>query len=225
MGVRLPPGARDWSKYRSRVPARRTALRHATLLCSLTIAWNVLSGTAAIAVAASTGSLALAGFGLNSAIDSAASAALVWRFREEDRDASRARQMEQKTLRLVGVALLAAALYVVAQAARSLLARSGPQSSQLGIALAAASLLVLPPLAYGKRRLARELQSRALHGDSVLTAAGAFLAGIALAGLVLTDTLGWWWADSVAAIAVGSVLFRAGANALRDQPMGHLDSG
>ena len=46
------------------------ALRRAMLLCALTVAWNTIVGSAAVATAVATGSRALIGFGLNAIVDS-----------------------------------------------------------------------------------------------------------------------------------------------------------
>jgi divalent metal cation (Fe/Co/Zn/Cd) transporter len=166
-----------------------------------------------------SGSLALVGFGLEGAIDSVASAVLVWRFRSEQRDASRAEEIERKTVHVVGLTLLLVSAYVLAQAIRSLVTSSRPEASAVGIALAACSLGILPPLAFLKGRLARRLQSRALRGDSVLTGAGAVLAGVALVGLVSNEVLGWWWADPLAGAVISVALAWEGRKMLARSPV------
>jgi divalent metal cation (Fe/Co/Zn/Cd) transporter len=186
-------------------------------LCTITVAWNVLVGTAAIATGVVTGSLAVAGYGLEAVIDSVASSMLIWRFRTERVSPERAELAEAWTLRVVGWTLVVAGVYLIALALRSLVAATGPRSSSLGIILTVSSLVVLPPLAYAKLRRARELGSRALRGDAVLTAAGALLAGAALVGRILDETLGWWWSDHLAALAIAVVLLAQGVHMLRDK--------
>ena len=187
---------------------RARDLRAAATLCSLTVAWNVLAGGAAIATAVAVGSLSLVGFGINAALDSAASAALVWRFRAEEIDAPRAARLEELTVRIVGVTLVAVAVYLAARAVASLRTGSGPDTSAASVTITALSALVLPPLAYGKLRLARRLRSKALRGDGVLTTIGAALALLALSGLGLNAMLGWWWTDAAAALLMSVVLLR-----------------
>jgi divalent metal cation (Fe/Co/Zn/Cd) transporter len=196
---------------------RETQLRSALWLCTITVAWNVLVGTAAIATGVVTGSLAVAGYGLEAVIDSVASSMLIWRFRTERVSPERAELAEAWTLRVVGWTLVVAGVYLIALALRSLVAATGPRSSSLGIILTVSSLVVLPPLAYAKLRRARELGSRALRGDAVLTAAGALLAGAALVGRILDETLGWWWSDHLAALAIAVVLLAQGVHMLRDK--------
>jgi divalent metal cation (Fe/Co/Zn/Cd) transporter len=115
--------------------------------------------------------------------------------------------------------MLAAAVYVASQAARSLIIRAHPGQSVTGIVLLAVSLAVLPLLAYMKLRLAVQLDSRALRGDGLLSLAGAALAAIALADLALDRSLGWslgWWqADPAAASLIALFVLREGWRTLR----------
>jgi divalent metal cation (Fe/Co/Zn/Cd) transporter len=180
------------------------------------VAWAALAGVASVAAGAVTGSLALLAFGLDSVIDGSASAALVWRFRLELRRAGRPVHAERTAARAVAAAMLAAAVYVVAQAARSLIIGVHPGQSVIGLVLLAGSLVVLPVLSHIKLRLAGPLRSRALRGDGVLSAAGAALAAVALAGLAVDRSLGWWWADPAAASLIALVLLREGWRTLGD---------
>lgn len=191
-------------------------LRAAVQLSILTIIWNVLAGGMAVVTAAAIGSLSLASFGLSAALDSIASAALIWRFGAEARDSSRGHRLETVTVRIVGSTLIIAALYVAGQAARSLWSGSGPDVSTVAVLIAGLSLLVLPLLALAKLRLATRLGSRALRGDGVLTAIGATLAALTLLGLVLDELLGWWWSDAGAAILMSGLLVREGILTLRE---------
>ena len=100
--------------------------------------------------------------------------------------------------RLVSVVL-------TAESAAALAAGSRPGSSAIALAVAAVSLAVLAPLAYAKRRLGGRLGSAALRGDGALSGIGASTCLLALAGLALYRTLGWWWADRVAALVVAAI--------------------
>ncbi len=159
--------------------ARVRLTRSAALACGASMVWAGAVGAAALVTGAISRSLALVAFGLDSFVDGSASAMLVW---------------------------LLAATYVTVQAIRNLTTGSGPTSSTLGLALAAASVLVLPVLAWMKLRLAGPLGSKALRGDGILSAAGAALAAAALLGLMLARALGWWWADSIAGLAIAAAL-------------------
>jgi divalent metal cation (Fe/Co/Zn/Cd) transporter len=118
--------------------------------------------------------------------------------------------VERRAARLVGAVLVLVAIYLTVGAVAAFTNHSEPQKSPLGMALTGGSIVVLPILAMAKLRLARALDSRALRGDGVLSGAGALLAFAALIALVLNSGLGWWWADSIAALVIAVVLFWEG---------------
>ena len=91
--------------------------------------------------------------------------------------------------------------------ARLALGPSDARRERVGrnLSSAAVAVVVLTPLAYLKRTTAVALASRALKGDSTLSAVGAAAALFALLGLLLYRSLGWWWADRVAAIGIACI--------------------
>jgi divalent metal cation (Fe/Co/Zn/Cd) transporter len=188
--------------------SRTDSLRLAVRLSVASVVWNAAAGVTATLAGVLAGSLALAGFGLDSVVDGAASCMLIWRFQSEDRDPTGAAGVEHRAARLVGLALLLIGLYVGGRAGVALATHSATATTVVGIIIAAASLAVLPPLSRAKRRAAAELGSRALRGDSVLTAMGAVLAAAALLGLAATPLLGWWWADSAVSLGIAVILVR-----------------
>jgi divalent metal cation (Fe/Co/Zn/Cd) transporter len=185
---------------------RDEALSVAIRLSLVTIAWNVIGGTVAVISAVAYGSLSLAAFGISMLIDTAASVALVWRFRREASDPEGADRVEARAEVAIGVAMAGAALYLTAQSAHSLWNGSHPETAPPGIVVSIASLLFLPWLARAKWNVAVELGSNALRGDSLLTAASAALAALTLAALVVNSALGWWWADAAAALLIAAAL-------------------
>ena len=194
---------------------RARDLSHATRLSLVSILWSGIVGAIATLAALQSGALSLLGFGVNALIDASASAALVWRFAVEVRAARRAEQVERAAERVVGAALCALGIYLIAGSVQALAEGAHPAGSELGVGLLCASLLVQPPLAFLKRRVAIRLRSGALRADSFLTAIGALLALLSLAGLVATSALGVGWADAIAALAVGLIVLREGALSLR----------
>jgi divalent metal cation (Fe/Co/Zn/Cd) transporter len=192
------------------VRPREAGLSVAIRLSFVTIAWNVVGGTVAVVSAVAYDSLSLAAFGLSMLIDTGASVALVWRFHRETRDPEGADRLEARAELAIGVAMVCAALYLLLQSAHSLWRGTHPDTAPPGIAVAVVSLLFLPWLARAKWRVAAELGSNALRGDSLLTAASAALAGLTLVALFAYSALGWWWADAAAAAAIAvALLFEA----------------
>ena len=177
-----------------------------------TIFWNVLEALVAILAGLVAGSIALVGFGLDSVIEVVSGVALFWRLRQRGELESRA---EARALKIVGLTFFALAVYVGYESISNLWLRRQPEKSLVGIALAAVSLVVMPVLGYAKRRVARELGSRALAADAMETFLCSFLSLALLLGLALNAALGWWWADPVAALGMVAFMVREGREAFR----------
>ena len=193
---------------------RESLVRRGQRLSWLTLVYNSLEGFVAIGAGLLAGSVALVGFGFDSAIELAASAAALWRL-NADVDPVERERVERLTLRAVGVLFLALALYVTLDAVNALLKQEAPDESTVGIVLAAASLVVMPLLARAKRRVAIALGSRALRAESQQTQLCTYLSAILLGGLTLNAFFGWWWADPAAALIMVPIIGREGLEALR----------
>lgn len=188
-------------------------------LVAVTMAYNGVEAVLAVGAGVAAGSIALVGFGLDSVIELAAAAVLFWRLGLEARGAA-AHEIEageRRVRRFVGGTFVALALYVTAQAGWVLWRRAAPEESALGIALAIVSLVVMPLVAWGKLRAAREVGSRALAAEAKETLACSYLSAALLAGLAANALAGWWWADPVAALAMVPWLVKEGAEGLRGE--------
>lgn len=194
---------------------REELLRRALVLSVLSIVINGIAGGSAVFVGLTSGSLSLLGFGFDAAIDSAASVALVWRFRIEAREPHRAERVEKIAEAVVGAVLLVLAAYLGLSAVRALATNAHPEATTIGTALLVFSVVVLPPLALAKHRTARSLRSGALRADSLLTGIAAMLALISLAGIGLATAFGLTWADAVGALVVTVILVREGIGSLQ----------
>ena len=181
-----------------------------------TIGWNIVEASISVWAGVLAGSTALIGFGIDAAIESSSGAVLLWRLQ----DGGDHHERESAALKLVGVSFLMLAVWVGYDAVGSLIHREPPSPSYVGIGIAALSLVVMPWLAYGKRRVAASLESRALEADSRQTSLCAYLSAILLGGLVLNAFLGWWWADSAAALAMVPIIGHEGVRALRGDHCG-----
>src|SRR4030095_8435332 len=109
--------------------SRATDLRHALGLSAFSIMWSGVAGSVAVYSALVSGSLSLLGFGVDAVIDSIASVVLVWRFSVEARQPHRAERVETAAERVVGLALIALALYLAFGAMRALMAQAQPETS------------------------------------------------------------------------------------------------
>lgn len=197
-------------KVHQPAPDRTKSLGRGLVLEYFTLAWNSLEAIVGLVAGALAGSIALVGFALDSVVEASSGAILVWRLRSE-RDGTRtAEEVERKAVRLVAVAFFALSAYVGARAALDLSSGSRPDQSVPGIILAIVSLIVMPLLAWRKRTIARELDSRALQADSMQTTLCTYLSAFLLLGLVTNALFGWWWADPLAGLAIAAFAAKEG---------------
>jgi divalent metal cation (Fe/Co/Zn/Cd) transporter len=182
-----------------------------------TVGWNVVEGIIAIAAGVIAGSIALVGFGLDSYIEVASGLVLIWRLRkhgfsnEEDEETA-----EKKAIFFVGMTFFLLASYVIYESGKKLLLHEQPEESLIGIVLATVSLIVMPFLAVWKRKIAEEINSRALRADALETLACSYLSFTLLLGLGGNALFGWWWADPVAALAMVYFLVKEGTEAVQE---------
>ncbi len=193
---------------------RTAAVRRGKWLTWATIAYNSVEAVLSIGAGVWAGSIALVGFGFDSVIEVTSSVAGLWRLRMDAAPAARARA-ELLALRIIGVCFLLLALYVLIDAVLALYNRQRPEGSPLGIAVAVASVITMPLLARAKRRVAAQLTSRALTAEARQTQLCMYLSAVLLAGLILNATLGWWWADPVAALVMVPIMAWEGVQAVR----------
>ena len=194
--------------------SRPALVRRGLLLNYASLGYNCLEGLIAVGAGLVAGSIALMGFGLDSLIEVSASTAALWRL-YSDRDSARRARAERLALRIIGALFLALAAYVAAEAAHALAARAAPDESVVGIVLAILSLAVMPLLARAKRRVALAMGSGALAAEARQTTLCTYLSAILLAGLLLNATVGWWWTDPLAALAMVPLIMKEGIDGLR----------
>lgn len=198
------------------LPPRPELLRRGRNLEYATVGYNVIEGVVAIGSGLLAGSIALVGFGIDSGIEVLSGLILLWRL-DSRRDEEDRERVEARALKLVGWSFLILAAYVAWDAISSLLRRDVPDESLVGIALAAVSVVVMPLLVRAKRRVAAQLNSRALAADSKQTELCTWLSAILLGGLALNALAGWWWADPVAALVMVPIIANEGIEALRGE--------
>jgi divalent metal cation (Fe/Co/Zn/Cd) transporter len=196
------------------VLSRTNVVRRGERLAWATVAYNSIEAVLALGAGIVAGSVALVGFGLDSVVELSSSAAGIWRLRADAAPERRVRA-ERIALRTIGACFLLLAAYVLFDAASALWRREAPGESVLGIVIACGSLIVMPMLARAKRRVAAQLESRALTAEAKQTELCTYLSAILLAGLALNALFGWWWADPVAGLAMVPIIGWEGVEALR----------
>jgi divalent metal cation (Fe/Co/Zn/Cd) transporter len=162
----------------------------------ITLGWNVVGVVIIMLAALPARSVALVGFGLDSLIEIFASLVVVWQLKGIHRD------REKPALRLIGVAFIVLALYVLAQSAYSLASGQRPEPSPGGTLWLSATLIAMLLLAWGKHRIGTQLANPVLLTEGRVTLVDAYLAAAVLAGLFLNAAFGWWWADPLAGLVI-----------------------
>lgn len=199
--------------------AARKWVRIGLGLVVATMVYNIVEAGLALWFGAEAESIALVGFGLDSVIETAAAGVLLWRLQLEARGAEpeEVEKAEQQVQRFIGATFLALALYVFGQAGWMLVRQEAPSESPLGILLAIASLVIMPLVSIGKLRAATELGSPALRAEAKETLACSYLSFTLLLGLGANVSVGWWWADPIAALFMIPWLVKEGLEGVRGE--------
>ena len=192
-------------------PAERDRLiGRAKALSWLSLAWMTVEGTVAITAAVIAGSVALLGFGLDSAIEGLASVIVIWRFTGARRLSDHAELRAQKA---VAVSFFLLAPYIVQDAVRTLIAGDHPSTSWVGIGLSVSSIVVMPLLGRAKQQVGERLESGATAGEGAQNLLCAYMAAGVLVGLAANAAFGWWWLDPVIALVIAAIAVREGREA------------
>ena len=189
-------------------PARRAVAYE-----GVTIGCNVLEGVVAVGAGLVAGSVALTGFGFDSGIEVAAAAVVLTRLLAELRGAGVDERKEWLALRFIALTFFALAAYVLVEGARDLITGATPDTSVVGIALTAASIVVMPWLARAKRRAGEQLGSRLVIADAAETKLCALLSVSTFLGLLGYAAFGATWIDSVAGFVIVYFAVREGREA------------
>lgn len=198
----------------SSIASARRWRRWAWFLTAATIGWNTVEALVAVASGLAAGSVALVGFGLDSVVELSSALVIVWLLVSRGQDEEANERTEARAVRLIAVSFFGVAAYVIVDALGRLLGvGEPPEQSTVGLVLVTLSLVVMPTLAWAKRRVAAGLGSVALRADAGETLVCAYLSAAVLVGLAANSLLGWWWMDPLAGLAVAALALREGRRA------------
>ncbi len=186
--------------------------RRALLLAWGGNAWHLVEFAVAVGAGIAAGSVALVGFGIDSVIEALAGGVVVWLF-TGGRGSSHRHERRAQQLIAVSYAILVA--YVGVESVRDLLGSHHPETSWVGIGLAAVTAPTMPLLARAKRNVGRKLGSSATVSEAGQNLICAYLSVALLVGLLANALLGWWWADPAAALVIAAVAAREGLESWR----------
>jgi divalent metal cation (Fe/Co/Zn/Cd) transporter len=199
-------------------PADRARLVNmAVRLEWLTIAWMVIEAAVACSAALAAHSIALMAFGIDSLIELASAAVLIWRLSVElQQGGDFPERTERAAARIAGGLLFALALYVIAAALWALFTRTGESFSWAGLVVALLAMPIMAFLARRKLTLAERLGSRALRADAIEAVTCGWLSAIVVIDLLLQAVLDAWWIDPLLSLAIVWLLVKEGREAWAD---------
>src|SRR6266700_3155304 len=203
---------------------RADDVRLALVLTYITLGWMTIEGAASLLLGWVSKSLLLEAFGIDSVIELFSAAVLLWRLRVESSDTATSEHVklvERRAARLVGYSLYALVAYVVLNSGYGLFIAkriTDTHESIWGILIGAVAKVGMPILAGYKLKVAARLDSRALRADAVESITCGYLSIVLMIGLAATWLLGWWWLDSVAALALIPFIIKEARSATSGEP-------
>jgi divalent metal cation (Fe/Co/Zn/Cd) transporter len=199
---------------------RSEDIQLALLLTYITLGWMTIEGAASLLLGWVSKSLLLEAFGIDSVVELFSAGVLLWRLRVEAKgnaDGARVENVERRAARLVGYTLYLLVVYVIWNSAYGLFIAhrvTDTHESVWGILIGLVAKIGMPILAGFKLQVAARLNSRALRADAIESITCGYLSIVLMVGLAATWLFGWWWLDSVAAIALIPFLIKEGRAAI-----------
>jgi divalent metal cation (Fe/Co/Zn/Cd) transporter len=202
-------------------PSRAVDVGLALSLTYITIGWMTVEALASLLLGWSSECLLLEAFGIDSVVELFSAGVLLWRLKVEANGVATAEHVEaaeKRAARWIGYSLYALVVYVIANSAGGLfLAQriTDTRESVWGILIGLTAKVGMPILAGYKLQVAARLNSRALRADAVESITCGYLSIVLMIGLAATRVFGWWWLDSVAALALIPFLLKEARGAIR----------
>src|SRR5882724_7382954 len=207
----------------SQTRERADDVRLSLLLTYITLGWMTIEGAASLLLGWASKSLLLEVFGIDSLIELFSAGVLLWRLRAEASGAATSEHVEaveRRAARWVGYSLYLLVVYVVFNSGYGLFVAkriTDTHESVWGILIGVVAKVGMPILAGYKLKVAARLNSRALRADAVESIVCGYLSIVLIVGLAATRILGWWWLDSIAALALIPFLIKEGREAIRGE--------
>ena len=168
------------------------------------VGWDVIEGIVAVTAGLLAGSIALIGFGIDSAIEVFAALVVIWQLRK----ASDARY--KTALRLIAISFFVLAAYVGNKSISDLIEHHEPDVSIIGIVLSIVATAVMIPVAIAQKRTGQALGNKVLIAQAKETWLSNYLSISLLVGLSLNAIFGLWWADPAIALLIAVVAAKEG---------------
>jgi divalent metal cation (Fe/Co/Zn/Cd) transporter len=192
--------------------------RWAYALAWVSIAAMLLEGVVGLWQGLAVGSIALTGWALGSLPEALASAMVAWRF---SGSRTLSHTAERRAQHGVALSFWLTAPYIAAESIRDLFGEHHAETSVIGMALTAASLVVMPILGRAKQVLGVRLASAATAGEGIQNYLCGIQAAAVLAGLAVTAAWpGLWWFDPVIGLGIAAAAVWQGVKSWRGDDCG-----
>ena len=191
---------------------RKDLIKKVLIVEWVLVIYNIAEAIASILFGNKADSIALVGFGLDSVIEVSAASMLIWRLSHKGDD-EEAEKKEKKALFFIGITFFCLAAYIAHESVFKLIRQEKPEATLIGILITLLSVTIMPTLGLMKKKIAKQIGSRALEADAMETIICSYLSATLLIGLGLNALLGWWWADPVAGLVMVYFIIKEGKEA------------
>ena len=193
-------------------------LRRGRYVETASLCYNIAEVVVSLTAGFLSGSAALVSWGLDSTVEAASAGTMIWRLNGEEAGAGRREVARRKKIALsvIAGAFWIVVAFILYEAISKFVTQKAPDFSWWGIGILVVALVVNPFLAWGKYHYGKKLDAPSLKYDAKDTLICQYQTVVVLAGLILTETMGWWWADPVAALVIVPYVAWEGFEATRD---------
>ncbi|GJJ10199.1 hypothetical protein Clacol_004425 [Clathrus columnatus] len=188
---------------------------YAIAISVISVIYNGAEGAISIAFGAESSSKSLVFFGIQSGIEVASDAIVLWRFRNvakpgEERGVKldpRHLRFEKKATFIIGVLLILLGLATIGTAISILALHEAPETSNASLIISGSALLIMIFIWLPKRYLARQLNSSTMQGEATCSLSCIQITIVLFIGsLIYRVWRGGWWIDGATSIILG-ILF------------------
>ena len=191
----------------------------------ISIIWTIIEAAVAISAGVLAHSLSLVVFGSDSIIELIAGFVLLWRLSAQmmGQSVEKVEKTEKTASWVVGIALILLSVYIIISVIFNLLSRHMAEASPVGLGLAIIAGIIMPVIAFYKRKIGANIGSKALKADGYCSMVCAYMAWVLLIGVVFTALFKWWWIDSVISLAFVYFVLKEGIEAIQEARGLHCD--
>ena len=195
----------------------RKLLQWALILSAITIGYNIIEGVVSVFFGASDETLALFGFGLDSFAEVLSGIGIAHMIYRMKRSAVKERdKFEITALKITGTALYILTAGLVFGAGIAIFNKSEPETTVVGITIAAISILTMYFLYREKMKVGNKLESQPIISDAKCTKTCFYLSFILLASSLIYEIWEIPYIDAIGSLGIAWYAWREGKEAFEN---------